>query len=461
MSEQGNQPTRPGEPVDGISPHSPWAVPPTAMADVQPVWDQDQPTEPIGAPQPPAVSAPPGPLPPAQQSSAWPPPPPGPLSPSGQPLPPPGAQGPPHQPPYQQMPPGPYGVPAQPQPPTQPLPSGPPPSYGPPSWYGQAPPQPSYAGPPPGVWTESPPAPVPPLPSSIAPHPVSGAPQPVSGSPQSGGPYGLSQPVSSVPQSVSGAPQSVGPLGLPQPWTPDPSVPPLPKPGESEPTGWFEAGSGGRTVLWTVVTAVVVAMLAGAGGYLIGTGGRLTRDAGGAGPQAGASVAPSVSSAPSLHPFEATQAEKNRAKFDGSALDLATPWLTEMGGCQTSAEAGGPKLYSGEAKRVSCRYGGVLLQFVSYKTMTDHDVAQANATKENATSADIAPGVAAVTQKNGGSGTAGQYIEFARKGADAKAVCGIAWSRTGADSALYMETLCDDVLGGNWDVLRDLWQRHS
>jgi hypothetical protein len=132
-----------------------------------------------------------------------------------------------------------------------------------------------------------------------------------------------------------------------------------------------------------------------------------------------------------------------------------------MGGCTTSADPGGPKLYGGEAKRVSCRYASVLLQFVSYKSTTDRDVAMANATKDNATSAAIAPGVAPVSQKTGASGAAGQYIEYARKGTDTKVVCGIAWSRTGADSAVFMETLCDDPLGGNWDVFRDLWQHHS
>ncbi|WP_432835542.1 hypothetical protein [Dactylosporangium sp. CA-092794] len=330
--------------------------------------------------------------------------------------------------------------PPQVQPPQIQPPYSPPPQPGPPApyvdpQYGQVPPV--YVPPPPQQYGGPPPY-APPGP------PVSGPP----------GVWGQPAPPVSAPP---------GAWGQPQPWRADPSVPPLPGPGTGSgggsgagrsTGGGGGSGSGSRALLWTIVVAVVVALLAGAGGYLVGTGGKLA-PAGGE-----AKAAPSTS--PPLTAFQSIQANRNKAKFDGALLDLATPWLPDVAPCLTDTDAGGPKKFRGESKRVNCRYGGVLLQFVAYLSANDHDGAQANAMKSNAAAAELAPGAAPAGTKTGASGTTGQYIEIARKesGSD-RIVCGIVWSPDGSDAALYMEAGCDDILGGDWNAFRDLWHRHS
>lgn len=47
------------------------------------------------------------------------------------------------------------------------------------------------------------------------------------------------------------------------------------------------------------------------------------------------------------------------------------------------------------------------------------------------------------------------------KGDDGRPLCGIWWNRDNSSSAMLMEALCRETLGGTWAPLRDLWQRYS
>jgi hypothetical protein len=208
--------------------------------------------------------------------------------------------------------------------------------------------------------------------------------------------------------------------------------------------------SGGRALLWTILVAVVVAVLAGGGGYFLGGGGKKQADAG-----------PKPSASPSLDAFAQSQATLNRAKFDGDLLPIATPWLTDMGGCVSDTDTGGPPLQPDETKHVFCRHGGVSVHFAQYKSQTARDAARAYRVKLSYTSPGLAPGQGAPGPKAGGSGANGDYVEYALKEDDGRALCGIWWNRTDGSAALMMEALCEEVLGGDWQPFRDLWLRHS
>ncbi|RQW83306.1 hypothetical protein DKL51_31785, partial [Micromonospora globispora] len=209
-----------------------------------------------------------------------------------------------------------------------------------------------------------------------------------------------------------------------------------------------------RTGLWAGIVALT-AVLAGEEADAAGQhGGAMASD--GDGP----ATKPSASASAPL--YEATQASLNKAKFDGDLVPLAEPWLERMGGCAANGEVGGPKLPADEKKHVFCRYGGVSLHFGQYASHTEKDAARAYRQQLNLAGGALAPGLREATRTTGGaSGTSGSYIEYAFKGEDGRTICGIWWDRDNETSALYMETLCEAGLGGNWDALRDLWRRTS
>lgn len=211
-----------------------------------------------------------------------------------------------------------------------------------------------------------------------------------------------------------------------------------------------------RPPLIALVVGLVVGILAaGAGGYLIGVN---TAEPGT--PTTPASGRPSDGS---LAPYEAAQQELNRAKFAGDLAPLAEPWLARIGGCATNNDPGGPQLPADEQGHVFCRYGGLSVHFAQFRSPAERDAARAYRQRLYLEASELAPGLEAPARKPGGATkAAGSYVEYAFRGSDERAICGLWWDRDdGGSAALYLETLCEEGLGGRWEPLRDLWQRHS
>ena len=207
-----------------------------------------------------------------------------------------------------------------------------------------------------------------------------------------------------------------------------------------------------------LVAGVVVAVLAaGTGGYFLGHSG------GGSSPSPKSSTAPKADDLNALPPYEASQLAINRAKLDGELSALAQPWLGTVAACAVNGEQDGPKLGNDESKHVFCRYGAVSLHFVEFKSVPQKDSARNFRAQLNLNGDGIAPGLEPASRKTGGVSKApGKYVEYAYRDSGGRALCGIWWDRDDdANGALMMETLCEEGLGGKWDPLRDLWQRHS
>jgi hypothetical protein len=195
----------------------------------------------------------------------------------------------------------------------------------------------------------------------------------------------------------------------------------------------------------------VVVVLVGTGGYLLGA-----QNGGQPAPE------PTVAASPSLQPYEASQVALNRAKFSGDLVPLAEPWLAEMGLCRTNTDIQGPALQRGEAKHVFCRVGGVSVHFALFKSAQELSSGRAFREQLYLKSGAVAPGAGQPGRKTGGvSHAQGDYVEYALKGTDGRALCGIWWNRDNSQAALLLEALCQEDLGGSWAPLRDLWQRYS
>ncbi|GAA3744632.1 hypothetical protein [Micromonospora maritima] len=282
------------------------------------------------------------------------------------------------------------------------------------------------------------------------PPPVSAPPQPVSSPPQL--PWSP-QPWAMAPQQpVSGAPSSGAPVspGMPVPVIPAQATAPDPLTSTGGPRiAPVARPPRSRTGLW-IGGVVMAAVLAGGAGLLAG---RALAD--GDEPST-----PSASASPAL--YEATQLSLNKAKFDAELMPLAEPWLGEVGGCAINTEKSGPGLADGEKQHVFCRYLGVSLHFAAYESAEKKEAARAFRQQMGIIGRALAPGMREASQATGGvSGATGNYVEYAGNGQDGRPVCGIWWGRDDKVAAIYMETPCGAGLGGNWDALRDLWQRHS
>jgi hypothetical protein len=339
-----------------------------------------------------------------------------------------------------------------------------------------APPHPS--------WPPAPPAPTS-TPQSGPPYtaPQSGPPYatPQSGppyaTPQSGPPYAAPQsgPPYATPQSPAGYPAE--PEAYPQQWPPDQgpvSAPPEqqwpaepaadprwsaepefddPRSGPSRIEWSQPASKRGKLVPGLVAGLVVGVLAAGAGGYFIGQG-----NSGEASPSSPGTAAPSGS----LPPYEASLVTINKAKFSGETSALAEPWLSAMGGCTSNTDTGGPGLSAGELTHVLCRNGGVFIHFASYPEPAKKEVARGYRQQLALDGPELAPGLVQPERREGGVTKApGLYVEYAFKGDDDRTLCGIWWDRDGSAAAVYMEALCQETLGGDWEPLRDLWSRHS
>jgi hypothetical protein len=314
--------------------------------------------------------------------------------------------------------------------------------------------------------TSAPPTSAPPVP------PVSGVPQQASGPPNSVSgtpelvvhppqlPWAVhTNPVSGQPVSAAGQFAPAAPISPAASQSEAPAVSSPPSPPHLTSPDPF--GGTGRRIApvrrepqrpkWVALVAgLAVALVAGTAGFFLGAS---TDD----GP---ATPAPSASA--SLAPYEATQFSINKTKFEGDLASLAEPWLAEAGGCAVDTEVGGPPLPADERRHVFCRYGGASVHFALYPARAEKDAARAYRQQLNLAGGALAPGLREATRTMGGvTGAAGSYIEYAFKGADNRTVCGVWWDRDDVNGAVYVETLCEAGIAGNWDAMRDLWRRNS
>jgi hypothetical protein len=270
--------------------------------------------------------------------------------------------------------------------------------------------------------------------------------------PQSGPQTYWDQPVSASPQSGPGwspEPQSGSGWGAPaQPAFGEagshyqPRIPPTP-PKQRKP------------LIQLVVAVVAAALLAGAGGYLLGS------STGGGDAEPDADPTPSAAA---QGQFEVAQTAANKAKLDGELAGLAQPWLSStMGSCVASGGKDAPPLNGDESRHVSCRYGSAWVHFVVYKTDAQRDAARNYRQQLNLNADEVAPGVHDPSRTTGGvTGAPGKVIEYAFRPANGRALCGMSWERDADTLAtLMIEANCEEDLGGKWEPLRDLWQRHS
>lgn len=261
--------------------------------------------------------------------------------------------------------------------------------------------------------------------------------QPVSGSPHqppySQDQYGLStQPVSAQPVSGGFAAQPVSGGFAPAPQR---RIEPSPPPQR------------GKLLLSLAVGVLAGALVFGTGAFFLGR-----------------STAPDPDPGPVVAPQPAAVTEliaANRAAFPEDLIPLAEPWLADMSGCVADTAAGGPELGDGQRARVLCRDGGMYLHFVAYES-ADAKAADLSYRQQIAlNSASILPGAEQPGRKLGGvTGTPGTYVEYATRSGKDPALCGVWWNRDNTDTAVYVDVICDS-LGGKWDSLRAVWQRHS
>ncbi|MFV2016923.1 hypothetical protein [Micromonospora sp. LOL_023] len=151
----------------------------------------------------------------------------------------------------------------------------------------------------------------------------------------------------------------------------------------------------------------------------------------------------------------------NRAKFPDELLPLAEPWLADMSGCVADTDRDGPRLDDGQRSHVLCRNGGMYLHFVAYESADAKAADLAYRQQIALNSAGILAGAEQPGRKLGGvTAIAGTYVEYATRSGKDPALCGIWWNPDSTDTAVYMDVICDS-LGGEWDPLRAVWQRHS
>jgi hypothetical protein len=338
--------------------------------------------------------------------------------------------------------------------------SGPAPQSGPPASPWSSPPPASGQQPP--FWVAPQPRSAPPAePVSQpweAPAQQSGPPFPHSGPPaqQSSPPAQQSVP----PAQQSNAQQSSPPAqqsGSPYPSWSEPADTTASLPAPTPPRFGGSGGSNRRGLTGWIAGVAAALLVGGLGGYFIGA-------AGSGGEQVAApesSVAPSAAS--SLPPFEARQLAANQGKLDGELTALGAPWGDSLDNCVSDLDKGAPPLGGDESRHVTCRVGPAWVHFMIYKGAPQKDAARAYRQQLNFNSDVLAPGVKDPSRIAGGTSQVnGKLVEYAFKHTDGRIWCGMYWERDDAAlSATLIETFCESDLGGDWEVLRDLWARHS
>ncbi|WP_203788379.1 hypothetical protein [Paractinoplanes rishiriensis] len=283
----------------------------------------------------------------------------------------------------------------------------------PPQW--DTPTQQAYWNQPSGAWASTPTSVPPGAPHSGAPH---------SGAPHSGAGWG--QPTQ-FPGEV-----------IPQY---QPRIEPTPPKGRSP-------------VLPLLLGVLIGAVVAGAGGFFLGSA------TGSGEPSPETSTAPAAA----VPLFDSVQAAANKAKLDGELAGLAGPWLTSaMGDCVSNVDKDAPDLPGDQSRHVTCRYGSAWIHFMVYQDADKKSAARNYRQQLNLNSDEVTPGVQDPSRTTGGvSGAQGKMIEYSFRLDDGRSLCGISWERDEDPlAALMIEAHCEEALGGKWEPLRDLWQRHS
>jgi hypothetical protein len=263
--------------------------------------------------------------------------------------------------------------------------------------------------------------------------------QPQSGPPMQpqSGPPALSWGEPAAPESSWGSPQ-------PPPVTEEPA------PRRTRSRAAARDKRSNRTGGW--IGGIVAAALAfGIGGYFIGAAGEQPADE------------PEANPSPSLPLFEANQMAVNRERLNGELAGVAGPWLESLGSCVANTEPGAPPLAGDESRHVTCRYGSAWVHFVVYKGAEQKNAARTYRQQLNLNSDEVAPGVQDPERVNGGVSQApGKVVEYAFRQENGRAICGMSWERDEDPlAALMIEAYCEEDLGGDWALLRDLWRRHS
>lgn len=242
----------------------------------------------------------------------------------------------------------------------------------------------------------------------------------------------------------------------------DPAPPPTPSWGHlgpvAEPTTQAKpvttSRRGGNRRLGWVAGIVGAALTAGVAGFFIGSAGK------GETP-----TTEQTTTSAAQAPFESLQIAQNKAKLDRELAGLAGPWLTspELDNCVSDVDKGAPALGGDEGRHVTCRYGAAWVHFVVFKSPEQKEAARVYRQQLNFNSDEITPGVRDPSRTNGGvSKAAGKLIEYAFRQQEGRAMCGVFWEREeDPQAALMVEALCEESLGGAWEPLRDLWERHS
>lgn len=216
----------------------------------------------------------------------------------------------------------------------------------------------------------------------------------------------------------------------------------------------------GKLLRGVIVGVLAGALVAGVGAFVLG---RTTAPDSTpvAAPQ---SDAPAEEPAPAAAPPEEPTdpfATANRAAFPDDLIPLAEPWLADMSSCAANTDDGGPALGPGERAHVLCRDGGMYLHFVAYQSAEGRAADLSFRQRIARGSASDRPDAEEPGEKLGGvTGAPGMYVEYTTPTGEVPALCGIWWNPDGTDTAVFVDVLCDS-LGGNWDSLRSVWQRHS
>jgi hypothetical protein len=153
----------------------------------------------------------------------------------------------------------------------------------------------------------------------------------------------------------------------------------------------------------------------------------------------------------------------NRPKFTGALATLADPWLAWMTGCATNTDPHGPAVGPGEVSRVRCSFGNTSVYFVQYADLAARDKARTQVLGQNIDAKTLTPGAKDPVERTTRSHAAtGQYIEHAYKlttGESAgKTISGLWWDDKDRPVAGYLLAYWSD-LGGNWEPLRNVWDR--
>jgi hypothetical protein len=207
-------------------------------------------------------------------------------------------------------------------------------------------------------------------------------------------------------------------------------------------------------VLWALVGLLAGLALFGPTGYLVGT--RLA-------PKAAPTTRPSASGTPAaLPPYERNQLVLNSDKFTGDLRKFAGSWLPYVSNCAKNGDKNGPALGDGEVTRIACLYNGTNVFFVGFASTAARDQARERRYRDHRNSTALVPGMVEPGPKKSSSGNAdGVYVEYGFKVDDGRTFAGVWWDDNDTPVSGFLIADWNEGPAGNWEPIRDLWQRHS